>query len=183
MTKASHRTLDKKKKNTKAQLWSADFMFGMVLLVLLLTIFLISWNDLSIRWNTAEKYRELKMAALYVADSLLTTSGEPKSWEILNLTTQINQVKAIGLVNNRNVLDNEKLATLKAYENSSYDQIKNILGLSKYEMNLKITDKNANVTYYEFGKKITANNESAVIERLAIFNDSLSIVKLTVWAR
>ncbi len=170
-----------KQKTAKAQIWTFDFLFASGVLVFLLLIFIISWNDLSIRWNSSEKYRELKIAALYAANSLLTTLGDPPSWEYLNLTTEIDKLHAIGLVNSRNMLDNEKLIALKTYQNSSYDNIKATLGLAKYEMNIMITDKYANTTHYEFGMNITKKKQKAVIERLAILNDSLSIVKLTVW--
>ena len=169
-------------KNLKAQIWSFDFLVATTILVFVLLIFLLSWNDISLRWNSSERYRELKVTALYAADALVTTSGDPKSWQILNLTTQINQTNAIGLANSRCVLNNDKLVALKNYENSSYNAIKEKLGLSRYDMNILITDKYGNNTYYEFGQSVPAREISAVIERLVILNSSIEVLKLTVWS-
>lgn len=148
----------------------------------ILLIFLISWNDLSMKWNSSERYRELKTSALYAADSLLTTQGDPKSWEILNLTNSIDQIKSIGVVNKRGELNNAKLDSLVVYEDSNYEDIKQKLGLAKYEINIRVMGSNDNITYYVFGEENPQNNkETAIIERLAVLNDSIRVFKLTVW--
>lgn len=175
-------TENSKLKTSKAQIWSADLMFALTLLIFMLLIFFIMWNDLALRWNAAEKYRELKVAALYAADSLLTTRGDPENWQMLNLTSQIDQINAIGIVNERNMLSNDKLNALKIYENTSYGEIKRKLGLAKYEIDITITNKNNSITYYQFGNSTIRDKETASIERLAKLNDSLSIVKISVWS-
>lgn len=166
----------------KGQIWSLDFISGLTLMSLLILLFILEWNYLSLRWNTSATYREMFSGALYASEALFATQGDPPGWERIDVITESN-VNSLGLVNSRNELDNQKLAKLQALNSSggNYTLARTKLGLARYQMHLKITDLEGNVTYYEFGRTSGLNN-SAVFERFVILNGTIvSKARVEVW--
>jgi hypothetical protein len=150
---------------------------------LLILLFILEWNYLSLRWNTSAAYREMLGGALYASDSLFTTSGDPVGWERIGVIDETN-VNSIGLVNSRNQLDNqklEKLLELNSSDDNNYSIVLQKLGIPGYNMYINITDLEGELTYYSYGRKSGLNN-SVVLERFVILNDSIvSKAKVEVW--
>jgi hypothetical protein len=167
---------------SRGQIWSLDFTSGVTLLSIMILLFVLEWNYLALRWNTSLSYRDILSKAIYASDALFTTPGDPQGWErIANITG--GNVSAIGLVNSRNMLDNQKLGKLMAMNASQndYNLVLSKLGLSGCQMHLTISDLMDNVTYYDYGRPSGLNN-SAVADRFALLNNSIIVkAKLEVW--
>lgn len=162
----------------RGQIWTTDFTAGVAVLVFILLFFTLLWNTLAIRWNAANEYRQMETDALLASDSLMTTSGEPKSWETL---PQIGNISALGLVNGRDELNTAKIEKLVSLNSSAYTAIKERLGLQRYELGIRITDLKKSATYYEFGQFSGGLSNSVVYERLGIMDKSPVIVHMEVW--
>ena len=166
----------------KGQIWSLDFISGITLMSLLIMLFILEWNYLSLRWNTSATYREMLTGALYASEALFTTSGDPAGWEKLPAPDDSNIV-SFGLVNGRNELSNLKIARLMDLNASdaNYTLVADRLGLAGYQLRLQITDLEGNLTYYDFGRPSGLNN-SAVLERFVLINDSIPAkARVEVW--
>jgi hypothetical protein len=149
---------------------------------LLILLFVLEWNYLSLRWNTSSDYREMLGGAIYASEALFATPGNPEGWERLS-TVDEESVVSFGLVRSRNELDNQKLAALLALNHSdeNYTVVMNRLGLPGYQMHMRIVDLEGNVTYYEFGRESGLNN-SAVLERFVLINEStVAKARVEVW--
>lgn len=163
--------------NSKGQIWTSDFLAGTLILTFILLFFLLMWNSTAIRWNTQSAYLQRFSAAIFTSDVLLTTPGEPANWETL---PGLENTTTFGLVNGRNEISNAKIERFVA-ENSSYEGIKDRIGMQFYDFRLRITNLDKNREYYRFGMSPPAEAESTVVERLAIINDSIVLVRMEVW--
>lgn len=171
----------KQKKNKKGQIWSLDFISGITLMSLLIMLFILEWNYLSIRWNTSASYREMFGGALFAAEALFTSPGNPVGWEKLAVMNEDN-LFSIGLINQRNELDSQKLARLSSLNDSAgYELVRTKLGIPGYQLHLNITDLEGNMTYYEYGVPSALNN-SVVVERFVLVNGTTAAkAKMEVW--
>lgn len=148
----------------------------------LMLLFILEWNYLSLRWNTTSEYREMFSAAIFASEALFTTPGDPAGWERLG-TINESEVQTFGLVGKRNVLDNNKLARLSELNSSeaNYSLVLEKLGLAGYQMHLRITDLEGNITYHEFGR-VSGLNNSAVLERFVLLNGTIvGKARVEVW--
>jgi hypothetical protein len=149
---------------------------------LLIMLFILEWNYLSLRWNTSATYREMLGGAVYASEALFTTPGDPVGWDKIN-TLDENNVVSFGLVDARNELNNLKIAKLMDLNSSddNYTLVVDKLGLAGYQLHLKITDLEGNVTYHEFGR-VSGLNNSAVIERFVLINDTTAAkARVEIW--
>lgn len=162
----------------RGQIWTTDLTSGAVILATVLLLFILSWNDLAVRWNSSNQYRQMLTDAIMASEALMTSPGEPGSWEML---PDISNASAIGLVNGRNELSDMKLARLKGEENSTYRFVKERLGVQRYELGIRITDLDGEDGYYEYGRFPSGLNDSVVLERLGIMNGTMVVVHVEVW--
>ncbi|MHA2425212.1 MAG: hypothetical protein ACXAEF_10510 [Candidatus Thorarchaeota archaeon] len=148
---------------------------------LLIMLFILEWNYLSIRWNTSSSYREMFGGALYAAEVLFTTSGDPVGWDRIGAPDE-NNLHSVGLVNQRNEIDNQKLAKLASLNASDdYDLVRTKLGIPGYQLHLNISDLEGNITYFEYGVASALNN-SVVVERFVLINDTtVAKARMEVW--
>lgn len=163
--------------SSKGQIWTSDFLAGTLILTFILLFFLIMWNGTAIRWNTESGYLQRFSSAIFTSEALLTTPGYPANWETM---AGIENVSSFGLVNGRNEISNAKIERLVA-ENSSYEEVKDKIGMQFYDFRLMITNLDKTREYYRFGMPAPAEAESTVVERLAIINDSIVLVRMEVW--
>ncbi|VVC02928.1 Uncharacterised protein [Candidatus Bilamarchaeum dharawalense] len=170
--------MNNNRKCLRGQIWTVDFITGLVALSFILMLYLIMWNTIAIRWGWAGKQTSMEASAYFASESLLATSGEPESWEMLPHIDE--NVSAIGLVNGRNELNKMKLEKFVAENATAYSTIKARLGMQRYEFGMRITDIGDNTVYYEFGK-FSALNNSLNFDRLAILDGEPVIVHMEVW--
>ena len=163
----------------KGQIWSMDLISAATVLAIIILFFILMWNNLSIRWNSSNEYRQMQTDALFASEAIMVTSGEPNSWE-----TKISideSIDAIGLANERNELSAAKIEKLIFESPVDYDIVRYRLGVQKYELGIRIEDFETNQTYYEFGIFATGTENVVVIERLGILNDSVVKIFVEVW--
>jgi hypothetical protein len=163
----------------RGQIWTFDFIIGLVAVSFIFMIYLIMWNSLILRWSLISGNTAIETSAFMASESLLATPGEPESWEML---PQIDDnMSAIGLVNGRNELNRMKLDKLVAENATAYDYVKARLGLQKYEFWIQVTDLSGEIIYYEFGNASSGLDESVDFERLAVLDGEPVRVKMEVW--
>ena len=160
-------------------MWTVDFTVGLVALSFILLFYMLLWNSIVLRWNSAGQQTKMEASAYFASDSLLTTPGEPESWEMLPHIDA--NVSAIGLVNGRNELSRMKLEKLVAENATAYSVIKARLGMQRYEFGMRVTDLAGKITYYEFGKFSGGLNNSLNFDRLGMLDGNPVIVHLEVW--
>lgn len=168
-------------KTLRGQVWTADFITGLMALLFILLLYMMMWNSIAIRWNLASKQTSMESSAFFASESLLATPGEPESWEMLD---RIDNVSALGLVNGRNELNKIKLDRLVAENTTSYSTIKARLGMQNYEFGMRITDLTGNIIHYEFGTfSLGRLNNSLAFDRFAILDGNPVIVHMEVWGK
>lgn len=149
---------------------------------LLIMLFILEWNYLSLRWNTSATYREMLGGAIYASEALFTTPGDPVGWEKAS-TLDNDNIVSFGLVDTRNSLNNLKIMKLMDLNGSddNYTLVLDNLGLSGYQLHLSITDLEGNRTFHEFGR-VSGLNNSVVIERFVLINDTeVAKARVEIW--
>ncbi len=164
----------------KGQIWSLDFFSVSLTMILMLMLFIFTWNSFAIRWSNIKSYDELWSAGLSASEALVTTPGQPYAWEDFQTINDSN-VETFGFVNSRNIIDNNKLSKFANTTSGNYTFVKNKLGLVRYNFFINITDMEKQNTYYQIGNKATPLNESVVFERLMLLNGSIVNLKMEVW--
>jgi len=163
----------------KGQVWSLDIASAAVVISFILLFAILIWNNLAIRWNSTNDYRQMQTDAMFAAEALMTTSGYPESWEML---PQIDDnITSIGLVNGRNELSHLKLKKLVDENATAYGHVKRRLGVQRYELGIRITDIEREEAYYEFGRFSGALDTVVAFERLGILNGSMVVMQVEVW--
>jgi hypothetical protein len=161
----------------KGQIWSVDLASAAVILAFVLLFFILMWNMLAIRWNTTGDYMKMQTDAMFAAEALMTTPGEPNSWEMLS----INNATSIGLVSGRSELNKVKIEKLISENSTNYLLIKRKLGLQKYDLGFNITDMENNESYYEFGRFAGGLDTAIIFERMGILDEKPVKVRIEVW--
>ena len=164
----------------KGQIWSTDFLISAVVITFIALMFILIWNGLAVRWNNAQEYRQMYVDAAFAADALLTTPGDPESWENLE-TIDEDTVHALGIVNSRNEINNMKMEKLVGLNDTEYAMVRQKLGITKYDVEIKVTDLSQDSLYYYFGRTSTMLETSIVLERMALLNNTPVIVSIEVW--
>lgn len=163
----------------KGQTWSIDFILAAAIVAFILLFSLLMWNNLALRWNAANDYRQMQTDAMFAAEALMTTSGEPKSWEML---PQIDEnITSIGLANGRNEINTLKIEKLVSENATAYGIVKRRLGVQTYELGVNITNLERDVSYYEFGRFGGGMDTAVVFERMGLLNGSPVMVQVEVW--
>ena len=154
-----------KLKNCKGQIFTMDLVVAVTVLLFILVISMTSFGLIQNALNEEEFYFEMQEKALNASQALVSTSGDPNTWELLS---DLN-VNSIGLAKERNVLDKTKIDKLIDLNSTNYEDIKEILGLAKYNFYFKITTINGQ-TVKEFGTFPGSQNKTIVIERYVLLN-------------
>ena len=163
--------------NSKGQIFSTDLLVGLSIFIFILTITLTYSNSVALRTGALDKSNEMRTLSGGAINSLVLSQGYPSNWHNL---ADLNGVTSIGLTKTRNVLDGNKLVKLADYNQSSYLEIKSILGLAKYNVYIAIEDMNSGNTLYAFGLS-PGNGEVVSIRRLAILNNEEVFVRIGVF--
>ncbi|MBU2476956.1 hypothetical protein KKG83_05790 [Candidatus Micrarchaeota archaeon] len=152
-------------KNCKGQIFTTDFVFAVVVLLFILVISTTSFGLIQNALNEEEFYFEMQEKAFNASQALVSTQGDPNSWELLS---DLN-VNSLGLAKERNVIDEGKLQRLVDLNSTNYQEIKEILGLGKYEFYFRLTSMQGQ-TVKEFGTFPGTEEKVIVIERYVLLN-------------
>jgi hypothetical protein len=160
------------KASTKGQLSMMDLVVSTMIFLVILSMFIWSWNEVQISVWGFEAVQDYRDRALQITDVLLHTAGEPTYWEnVINLSEGIS---SIGFVSEANVLS---LAKLERFKEMPYNVSKKILGLGKEGYYIEITDP-GNHTQYSFGEE---RNAISSISRFAILGNETMIFNLRLF--
>jgi len=170
-------------RQARGQMFSYDFLFSSVGLVLLLTLYIYSATAVTGKMDEAELRAEMEEAVQISAGSLLQTPGDPSNWEM----APINEtgVRALGLVNSRDALDPDKAAAFFSITDgdAQYNATLPILGLSRraYAYNASLEYLNGTVIYSIARLPPSGINQSIPAERFATYNGTIVRFKMVVW--
>lgn len=160
-------------------MWMTDFVVGLLAISFIMLIYALVWNNIAIRWSQTNKAQSLEESAIFASESLLSTSGEPKSFERSDSIDP--SIRGIGLVNSRNELSRLKIEKLIS-DNSTYEIVKNRLGLSRYNFGFKIYDLQKNQEYYSYGQFSSGKlNDTISFDRFAILDSEAVIFHMEVF--
>lgn len=160
-------------------MWMSDFVVGLLAISFIMLIYTLMWNSITLRWNQTNKAQSLEESAIFASESLLSTTGEPKSFERAD---NINStIRGIGIVNSRNELSRTKIEKLIA-DNSTYTIVKNRLGLSKYNFGFRVYDLQKNQIHYSYGQFSSGKlNDTVSFDRLAVLDNEAVIFHMEVF--
>ncbi|RLG19248.1 hypothetical protein DRN67_03235 [Candidatus Micrarchaeota archaeon] len=116
----------------RAQIFSSDFIFSVVLFTIVLLILFPIWNNITYQTQEAEARKEMQISTIAIADLLTRSTGSPADW---NAST----VKSIGLANSAHELNTTKFLRLKQIE---HEDAKDLLGIPTYNISINITQRN-----------------------------------------
>ncbi len=164
--------------SSKGQIWSTDFIAAVLALTFILLLFFLLWNGINIRWHNSIDYWQMQAAAVFASEALVSTPGDPGTWEQLD---DIEDSYAIGLVNGRNELNERKIIRLVSENDTSYRFVKERLGVQRYELGIRITDMGRETSYHEFGKFAGPMDTTVLLERVGLLNETPVMVQVEVW--
>ena len=172
------------KKNFKAQFWSFDVIFAIVIFTVSLTILAYTWfninSELALAYGNGGTIMELQAQTL--AHTLLST-GYPSNWQSLVNTTNTATWNgtSVGLVNNpgSTAIAQNKLYAFMAMENYSYEATKQELGIG-YAYFIVISGRNVNVTIGHNPSKYGALTTFVTKEAGTLGNQPVNI-QIDVW--
>ena len=164
--------------NSKAQVNTIDLVLASVLLIFIIALFEFAWQGAVARAQPSEE--ELSLRAYHVANTLLESGGYPANWTPSN-------VEVIGICDERNVINKDKLANLITLLNTDYEKAKRLLGLGSDELYINVTDPYNNIVYVNGiqasagmppSSAVAAAHSSSVmqISSLVRSNNSIAIV-------
>jgi hypothetical protein len=155
----------------KAQTLTYDFFIATSLLLLLLitTLFLFYYKIENIE---EEKEKSEMVNVLIYASDIWFKEGYPKYWNVDN-------VIEIGLSNNNQI----NTTKVRLMEEMGYQKLASLLSLGTFNVNYFVYLQNGSLIYsfpslsYEKAKNVV------VLERIAIWNDSIVKVRTLVWQK
>ena len=159
------------------QIFTTDLMLASAIFISILLMGIVYWNTTTNQISFHEKANERDEAVRYAANSLVSTQGDPSNWEHL---IEISEIDSIGLVSQKNVLDKQKIQKLMDFNVTNYVEVKELLGITKYDLQIIFADFNGMV-YYEFGLAPEIETEVSVTRRVALLGEKEILIKVKAW--
>ncbi|MFA5106006.1 MAG: hypothetical protein WC506_03535 [Candidatus Micrarchaeia archaeon] len=170
----------------RGQILSNDLVIALSVFMAIVLVSFYIWNLANEQIGSARQVNSVEQAALFASDSLVQSQGNPPDWEYYPLNSTV----SIGLASERNVISQQKLDALQAYNsptppnNSQYERVKEILGVGG--MGFHIGIEQGNGTAYSFGEGVPLhfNNSTViayVVERPVAYNNTPSTLIVEAW--
>lgn len=174
-------------KNIKAQFWSFDVIFAIVIFTVAMTILAYTWynidNQLALSYGSGTETMQFETQVLV---EKLLTPGTPADWSSLINTTNPSTWKdvSIGLTSSRNSssISPQKVYTFMAmanYNSSDYQATKTIVGIG-YDYYITISGRDINIG---IGENPASHNAltTYVYKARSVFGNEPVLVKVIVW--
>lgn len=168
----------------KAQFWSIDMIFSIILLTTVIAILSVVWVSVSSQYSLAYGYAIGSMQAqLSAMMQLLQTQGVPQNWNTAIPANSISGTNfTIGLMSsNGGTVSSGKLAALSAMSGSNYQAVKQHLGIA-YDYYIIVSIPNQyNMT---IGSNPFTNNAVAVQSAtlpITLDNGEAGSMRVMVW--
>ncbi len=165
----------------KGQAFASDFLMGTLLFIIILFAAVELWGITSSKYARIDSGNFMQQKAFSITDALIKTEGYPKDWT--NGT-----VEMLGIAENMpNVLNKSKLLEMK---NISHAKLKNIWGLSDYNVHLNFTNSSGNTVVLggimlEYGLMPQNKKDLIPMKRIVLINDSgnltRSVLTFIIW--
>lgn len=166
--------------SSKGQIYSVDFIFGMLVFIFVLVSFFLLWTIGLNRLSYFESERWRDEAARTAVEQLIESPGYPSHWEQISYLTETN-LRSLGLAEERNVINHAKLSRFLSLQDAqNYTFIKGVLGIKKYDAYLEIEDLDGN-TLDSYHTPPPSDEPVSTVSRLALYNESIVVVKMYVW--
>jgi len=172
--------IKKFKTNDKGQIFSSDLMIAGIIFLLILTLSLVYSNDVANKISILEQDNLREQAVQNAANALVYSPGKPANWQNFS---DLSGIFAIGIADSRNVIDPTKINQLVILSQTDYDQIKDLLGLSKYGLKVSIIDLLNNQVFFEFGVEPGSNQSVSAVNRFALLDGQDVIVRVKVFEK
>ena len=153
----------------KGQIAVLDLLLAIVIFIIILTGFFLTWNRYTNRLDDSKLNNELSLHSFQTIQQLVTSPGMPNNWEV-----NISGVMILGLAKKDGVIDENKLNALKTL---NYDQVRSLLNLKRFGMLLLI--KKGNESIYELGN--VSSGRTIQIERKVLYQNEESTIQLALW--
>ncbi len=142
-----------KNKSLKAQFWSLDVIFAIVIFTVALTILVFTWNNVDTQLSSAYGSESglMQTEAATLAQSILS-SGYPNNWaSVVNTTnssTWSNVSVGLAPIGGSTDISTSKLYAFMAMSNYNYQDLKQSLGVG-YDYYIIISNNAVNITIGE----------------------------------
>ncbi len=166
----------------KAQFWSFDIIFAMILFSITMVILVAVWSSINGQLSLASNagVQDMQLQTLSLASRLLT-AGSPANWEGQVSASNASSWTGIGagLAQGGSVLSPEKIATLESMSNHNYQATKALLGIG-FDYFILIKGNNTDIS---MGLSPTANGATSVqsASESAVLNGEPVQVVVEVW--
>jgi len=164
--------------NEKGQIFSVDMIVASVVFLFILTLIIVFSGDISNRVSLVQEHNLREEAALHAASSLVYSPGSPANWENVS---DLNNVSSIGIAETRNLIDSDKLARLVDLNQTNYVGVKDLLGLSKYDLKIDLIRMQNSQVISEFGLNPDVNKSVTTANRFAYYNNENVILRVKVF--
>jgi len=151
-------------KNFKGQIFTTDFIFAATIFLFILVISITSFGLIQNSLSQEEFFGEMQEKAVNASQILISTQGTPNSWEL----SESLAIDSIGITKERNIIDELKFKKLIEWNSSNYEEVKDLLGLGKYNFYFKLTEMNGKIIE-ESGVFPSDSDKTIVIERYVLF--------------
>jgi len=122
----------------KAQVNAIDLVLAISIFMLIMGLFEVTWQGSVSRAAPTED--ELSLRSYHVANTLLESGGYPEDWNS-------SDVQVLGLCDERNVINKNKLAKLLVMLGSDYSRAKGLLGVGANDIYINVTDLSGDIIY------------------------------------
>ncbi len=133
----------------KAQFWSFDIIFAMIIFVFTVLILSYVWYNIGNQLSSASGFGITSIQTqLQSLNTRISNPGTPANWESqINTTNTVTWTNvSVGLgTGQTNVISYPKVAALVAMSNYKYQSTKALLGIS-YEYYITISNQDLNIT-------------------------------------
>ncbi|MCX8190025.1 MAG: hypothetical protein N3F05_02235 [Candidatus Diapherotrites archaeon] len=162
--------------NEKGQLFTTDFVFASAMFLAALIIVYGYSNLASMRINELQIIQDREYAARRTAQMLVTSEGIPRNWHAL----ADENIKSIGFALEPNILSEEKIKRFKKLSDENYAFLRDILGLQKYGISIKVISTSGN-TLYSVGPQKTQESAIAKVSRAGLLNNAIVFLDVEVF--
>lgn len=161
----------------KAQTISIDMVFGFFIFLLFIIVSLYIWNIYTLRYSYYVEDNEKRLVAYEVSDLLLRQPGIPGQWE----TMPLDNVSVLGLAWNDHNLSQEKIDAFLQQSNGSYDKIKKLLNIERFDYLFRVVDPDRSTITGNITGKYYYENRTVTIRRVAVIGDDIRFIEISIF--
>ena len=161
-----------KRRGSKGQAISADFMFAMIIMLIVIGAAASSWDRVMYLIRQKTQRTELRRLGLAVSDVLVRSPGTPSDWNS-------SSVLSIGLVDEHNVLNKGKIQEFVGMPES---EIQSKLRIEGYGFSFRVRATNG-TTIASHGSAPSSITNAVTVRRIAVYDTIPVHVEFGLWVK